>query len=149
LRSPLLLRRALAGACGLGLALGLWQSAHDVPWHFEPGPSHTAWVERYGALRPLLAGVGTAQFVHDFGADAARHRLYRAQFEVAPCVLIDRPDVGRVPIASLHTKPLILDFHTGASLESALETLRAAARDAGSTLEIQRLPGQLALVRGS
>ncbi len=134
-------------ACGLGLATGVWHTARAVPWGFRPGPGHTAWVERYRALRPLLGDATTAQFVHDFGPDTARHRLFRAQFELAPCVLADRPEVRRVAVESLRTKPLILDFHTRPGLESALATLESAASAAGLVLEIERRPGTLAVVR--
>ncbi len=134
-------------ACGLGLAAGLWQAARAVPWDFRPGPAHTAWVERYRALRPLLGDATAAHFLHDFGPDPARHRLFRAQFELAPCVLVDRSDLRRVAVESLRATPLILDFHDRSALESALATLEAAARDADMVLDVERRPGTLAVVR--
>jgi hypothetical protein len=147
LRSPTLLRRALVGACALGLAVGLWQAAAAVPWSVAGGASRLAWVERYASLRPFLTDVDSAQFLHDYPPGTARHRLYRAQFELAPCVLVDRPELAKVSIASLRTSPLILDFHTAAALDGALMTLTAAAERQGWSLEVERLPGALAIVR--
>jgi hypothetical protein len=118
-----------------------------VPWRVEGAGEVAPWSSRYRALKPLLADAERAFFVHDHGVGQARHLLFRAQFEVAPCVLEERPSVGRVPVPWLRTRPLILDFHEEAALAAALAALRETALERGLALEIERLPGRLAVVR--
>lgn len=134
-------------ACALAWGTGVWLTAGRVPWRVEGAGEVAPWSLRYRALKPLLADAERAFFVHDRGAGQARHLLFRAQFEVAPCVLEERPHVGRVPVPWLRTRPLILDFHDEPALAAALVTLRETALERGLALEVERLPGRLALVR--
>lgn len=133
---------AFALGCGLGLGLATQRLLRSAP-----APDATAWVDRYGTLRPHVSGLDRAYFVHDFPADRFQHRLYRAQFELAPCVLDSRPTAANVPPQDLVERPLILDFHLADRLEAALALLEAAAAARGLELVVTRLPGTLAAVR--
>ncbi len=138
--------RALFWAFAVGWGLSLALAVRRLPPE-EGAAGRTGWVERYRSVRPLVAGFDRAHFVHDFAADMARHRLHRAQLELAPCVLQTRPTVVGLPLRRLLREPLILDFHVADGLEQAIARLETLAARRGVELEVSRFPGSLAVVR--
>lgn len=143
---PDLLTRLLFAATCATVLLAAWLSGSQLPWGFEPGPSHPAWVERYESLAEPLAGELRALFVQQAKSGGA-HRFFRAQFVLAPLVIHDLPSIDVVTPQQLSRAPLILDYRRPRALRKTLEQLAATAEEAGLELEVERLRSQLAIAR--
>jgi hypothetical protein len=75
------------------------------------------------------------------------HRLFRAQFVLAPSVIEERPTVDTVQIGQLTQRPLILDYLRPQALSRTLSRLHRDAASRGLELEVDRPFRQLAVVR--
>jgi len=113
--------------------------------------------QRYGELRPLLAGSRTAAYVTD-----NRWRFLNARYALAPTVFdhrfVELEDDGRT-IAAFDVDGMVVrardepplavlcDFDRATELGAFLEDLSAAARPRGVDLRVLHHRGGVALVR--
>jgi hypothetical protein len=108
----------------------------------EPG-----WVIRYQEAATTLRAEPVAWFLSDPREEGQRFRLYRAQFALAPTVLVRTPPFDRFRPSTLRRGPLLMDYSSKESLDRDLSTLRRRATAQGSEISVLRLTAQLAVVR--
>jgi hypothetical protein len=142
---PLTSRLAIAAAC-VAIVIGGWLSVLGLPWEFVPPTPNPQWEARYESLLPLVAGEPRVLFLQQEN-DAGVHRLFRAQFVLAPAVIEERATLDKVQIRQLLLRPLILDFREPGALKAALASLRATAERERLELAVERPLPQLAVVR--
>lgn len=119
-----------------------------MPWAFRPHPGHPGWEARYAALVPLLAGEPRVAMLREEG-DAGVHRLFRAQFVLAPSVIEPRSRLDDVVLRQLHWRPLILDFRSASALEGTLREIESRGAAIGMEIAVERRAGQIAVVRSA
>lgn len=94
------------------------------------------WIERYEALVPHLQGVPRAGFVrHPETRPNHRQRFFRAQYVLAPTVLVYRYRLPRPHPQRLSGIPEIYDFADPHALDEILTETAARAEALGMSLE--------------
>jgi hypothetical protein len=118
-----------------------------LPWGFDPEEDHPGWLHRYEAVSAPLGSASAALFVSDDQGGTAKYKLFRAQFALAPVVVLDRNRLEVVSIRHLLNRPLIFDGSSPRSVDKAVADLSRRAGEMGLAIEVERLPRSLAVVR--